>query len=111
MASMVDAAVVVSQCPDQGRMNARLAQSAIRKLVEPCAGVPGGKAHFSAKLLPGGDIELASPEGDAAEGVVPTCVLKNRLRHKVLLKKACVFDVKLEERTVSVTSSSAGTAP
>jgi hypothetical protein len=99
--SLVDASSVVSACPDSKRMNARAATNAIHHLIEPCAAVPGGKAHFSATLLPGGKIELASPEGNPADGVVPTCVLRSGLRHKVLLKSACTFDVRLEERKVS----------
>jgi len=98
--SMVDASAVIGACPDGRKMNARAAADAINKLVEPCAQVPGGKAHFAATLLPGGKIELASPEGKVAEGVVPTCVLRHGLGHKVLLSKPCTFDVKLEERKV-----------
>ncbi len=107
--SLVNASSVVSACPDSKSMNARAASNAINQLVEPCAAVPGGRAHFSATLLPGGKIELASPAGNPADGVVPTCVLRGGLRHKVLLKSACTFDVKLEERTVGTSSpSSAG---
>jgi hypothetical protein len=98
--SMVNASAVISACPDARRMNARAATDAVSKLVEPCARVPGGKAHFSATLLPGGKIELAAPDGKVAEGVVPTCVLSHGLTHKVLLNKPCTFDVQLEERKV-----------
>ncbi len=99
--SSVSATVVVARCPDAKTMNNRAAQSAIHRLVDPCAAVPGGKAHFSATLLPGGRIELASPSGDPAEGVVPTCVLRNNLLHQVYLKKPCTFDVQLEERAAA----------
>jgi hypothetical protein len=85
-----------------------LARDAIRKLVDPCATIPGGRAHFAATLKPDGTIELASPTGDPAEGVVPTCVLRNRLVHRVMLKQACKFDVKLEERPVRGPQSDAG---
>jgi hypothetical protein len=105
--SLVEASSVVSACPDSKSMNARAATNAIHHLIEPCAAVPGGRAHFSAKLLPGGKIELASPEGNPADGVVPTCVLRAGLRHKVLLKSACTFDVRLEERKVSALDPSA----
>jgi hypothetical protein len=98
--SMVDASAVIGACPDGRKMNAKAAADAINKLVEPCAQVPGGRAHFAATLLPGGKIELASPEGKVTEGVVPTCVLSHGLSHKVLLSKPCTFDVKLEERKV-----------
>jgi hypothetical protein len=96
--SLVNATVVVAECPDAKTMNNRTAQAAIHRLVDPCAMVPGGKAHFAATLLPGGRIELAAPSGDPAEGVVPTCVLRHNLLHKVFLKKPCKFDVQLEER-------------
>lgn len=98
--SMVNASAMISACPDGRRMNAKVVADTINKLVEPCARVPGGKAHFAATLLPGGKIELASPEGKVAEGVVPTCVLSHGLTHHVLLNKPCTFDVQLEERKI-----------
>jgi hypothetical protein len=99
--SLVNASSVVGACPDSKHMNARAAANAIDHLIEPCASVPGGKAHFSATLLPGGKIKLASPEGSAADGVVPTCVLGGGLHHKVKLMNPCTFDVQLEERKVA----------
>jgi len=104
--SIVDASVVVGECPDDKWMNAKMARDAIRKLVDPCAAVPGGRAHFSATLQPNGDVKLASPAGDTAEGVVPTCVLQNKLQHKVNLKNPCKFDVKLEERAGAAPAAS-----
>lgn len=104
--SIVEAAVVVAECPDSKTMNARAAREAIRKLVDPCAAVPGGSAHFAATLMPDGRIALAAPSGDPAEGVVPTCVLQNKLAHRVPLKQACKFDVQLVERPAP-----AGSAP
>ncbi len=98
--SLVNASSVVSACPDNKRMNARAAANAIDHLIEPCASVPGGKAHFSATLLPGGKIKLAAPDGNPADGVVPTCVLGGGLHHKVKLMSPCTFDVQLEERKV-----------
>jgi hypothetical protein len=95
---MVNATAVIEACPDARKMRAQTAFDAINKLVEPCAEVPGGKAHFAATLLPGGKIELASPEGKVADGVVPTCALSHGLTHKVFLTKPCTFDVQLEER-------------
>lgn len=97
---IVDATVVVDSCPDAKTMNAKSAHAAIRKLVEPCSSVPGGAAHFSTTLMPGGRVMLASPSGNPDDGVVPTCVLSNQLTHRVLLRKPCKFDVKLEERKV-----------
>lgn len=114
VASGVNATVIVNKCPDAARVNVRAAQDAIQKLVGPCASVPGGRAHFSATLQPGGNIVLASPEGDPAEGVVPTCVLKNKLSHRIPLKSPCALDVQLDERTVTVERPSTGvpdTAP
>jgi hypothetical protein len=101
VASLVNATAVVSACPDARKMNGKAATETLNKLVEPCAQVPGGRAHFSATLEPGGKIELASPEGNTAEGVVPTCVLGHGLTHKVFLTKPCRFDVNLEERKVA----------
>lgn len=105
--SLVNASSVVAACPDSKRMNARAAANAIHHLIEPCATVPGGRAHFSATLLPGGKIELASPEGSTADGVVPTCVLRGGLHHKVKLMNRCTFDVQLEERKVTAPEPSA----
>ena len=100
---LVSASTVVTDCPDAKWMQTRVAQRSIQKLVDPCVAIPGGKAHFSARLRPGGRIELTSPSGDADEGVVPTCVLKElqTLRHHVFLKHPCVFDVTLEERSAT----------
>lgn len=96
--SMVNATAVIAACPDARKMNAKLAAETVGKLVAPCAQVPGGKAHFSATLEPGGKIALGAPDGSVAEGVVPTCVLSHGLDHKVFLTKPCRFDVNLEER-------------
>lgn len=97
--SLVNASAVVSDCPDAKWMHTMAAHRSIQKIIDPCMSVPGGKAHFSATLVPGGRIELASPSGNPDEGVVPTCVLKNQtLRHQVFLKNRCSFDVVLEER-------------
>jgi hypothetical protein len=101
--SIVNASTVVGKCPDGPKMNAHAAQTTIQQLVSPCAAVPNGKAHFSATLLPGGHIELGSPDGNTAGGVVPTCVLKSRLIHSVPLKRPCVLDVQLEEHDVMIT--------
>ncbi len=104
---IVDATVVIDSCPDAKSMNAKAANAAIRRLVEPCSKIPGGGAHFSTTLMPGGRIMLASPSGDPAEGVVPTCVLSNQLTHRVLLKKPCKFDVRLEERKLDTSPAPA----
>lgn len=98
--SLVTSMVVVEACPDSKNLDAKLANREIDELVGPCKKVPGGSAHFSATLLPGGRVELASPSGDPTEGVVPTCLVQQlaQLKHKLKLTKACKFDVKLEQR-------------
>ncbi|MDB4953674.1 MAG: hypothetical protein JWO36_1243 [Myxococcales bacterium] len=92
--------VVVNECPDSPKMSSKQAAKEIDELVGPCTTIPGGAAHFSAILEPDGRIELASPSGDPSGGVVPTCVVQtaSQLRHRLKLKAACKFDVKLEER-------------
>lgn len=98
--SLVTSMVVVDACPDSKKLNTRLATREIEELVGPCKKVPGGAAHFSATLLPGGRVELAAPSGDVTEGIVPTCLLQKQtqLKHKIRLRSACKFDVKLEQR-------------
>ena len=98
---IVNSTVVIDSCPDAKTINQKNARAAIGNLVSPCSQVPGGAAHFSATLMPGGRIVLASPSGDTADGVVPTCVLSKQLTHRVLLKKPCKFDVQLEERKMN----------
>lgn len=99
--SQMLASFVVQRCPDSSKMNAKAAELAMRQLITPCDRVPGGSAHFSATLVPGGRIELASPAGETQDGVVPTCVLKHTLKHAVTLGEPCTFEVRLEERLVS----------
>jgi hypothetical protein len=99
--ALMNVSVVATTCPQVTKHNARMAENAIRKLVEPCDKVPGGGARFTATMLPGGRIELGSAEGDPTEGTVPTCVVKNQLTHKIQLRKECVFRVELEERPVT----------
>lgn len=98
--ALMNATVVVESCPNVTKYNARMAENAIRKMIEPCTKVPGGAARFTATMVPGGNIKLASPSGDVSEGVVPTCVVTNELTHKVLLRKPCVFRIELEDRTI-----------
>jgi hypothetical protein len=100
--SLVTSMVVVEACPASRQLDRKAATREIEALVGPCQKVPGGAAHFSATLLPDGRVELASPAGDPAEGVVPTCVLESKaaFRHKLHLAQACRFDVKLEQRSV-----------
>ena len=97
--SMVTSSVVVDACPDSKRINPSLANKEIQELVGPCTKIPGGSAHFSATLLPGGRVELASPSGDPDSGIVPTCLVQSQgqLRHRIKVTAPCKFDVKLEE--------------
>jgi hypothetical protein len=98
--SLVTSMVIVDACPDSKKLDTRLATREIEELVGPCKKVPGGAAHFAATLLPDGRVELAAPSGDVADGVVPTCLLQKQtqLKHKMRLKTACKFDVRLEQR-------------
>lgn len=97
---MVTSMVIVDACPDSKKLDSKLATREIDELVGPCKKVPGGAAHFSATLLPGGQVELGGPSGGPDEGVVPTCLVQKQtqLRHKLRIKTACKFDVRLEER-------------
>jgi len=97
--------VIVEACPDSRQLDAKLANREIDELVGPCKKVPGGAAHFSATLMPGGRVELASPSGDPTEGIIPTCLVQSagQLKHKLRLARACKFDVKLEERIAEPT--------
>jgi hypothetical protein len=93
-------------------MDAKAAEAAMRKLIEPCHAVNAPAADFLATLVPGGRIELASRGKDGAEGVVPVCVVKNRLTHSVALKQRCTFNVKLEPAAaVPPAGSSSAQAP
>jgi hypothetical protein len=95
---LVTATVVTNGCATLGSVNARLAEDAMHKLVEGCGAVPGGATQFSVTLLPGGRIEL--PQGPNQPEVIPTCVFKNELRHRVYLVKPCSLDIKLAESSV-----------
>lgn len=98
--SMVTSIVVLDACPDAKRLDSKRTSREIQELIGPCKRIPGGAAHFSATLLPDGRVELASPSGDPAGGVVPTCVVQQlkQLRHKLALRSPCRFDVTLDER-------------
>jgi hypothetical protein len=99
-AQMVNALVLTNGCQDLGKQSARLADAAMNALVEGCATVPGGSMQFKATLLPGGRIEIAAMPGQPE--VVPICILKHALVHKVPLTKPCPLDVKIEQTSVTV---------
>jgi hypothetical protein len=99
-AQVVNATILANGCQNLGRANGELAEKAMYKLVEGCASVPGGTAQFGATLLPGGQIEIAAAPGQP--GMVPICILKHPLVHKVPLSKPCRLDVKIEQTSVPV---------
>ena len=99
-ARVVNATILANACKDLGRTHGNLAEKAMYELVEGCSSVPGGSAQFGATLQPGGRIDIAAAPGQP--DVVPICVLKHRLAHKVPLVKPCRLDVKIEETSVPV---------
>ena len=102
----------MEDCPDAKKMDAKAAEAAMRRLIEPCHAVNAPHADFLATLVPGGRIEIASRGKDSAEGVVPICVVKNKLTHSVALKQRCTFNVKLEPAAaVAPAASSSAQAP
>ena len=103
---------VIEDCPDAKKMDAKAAEAAMRKLIEPCHTINAPAADFLATLVPGGRIEITSRGKDSAEGVIPICVVKNRLTHSVALKQRCTFNVKLEPTAaVAPAGSSSAQAP
>jgi hypothetical protein len=100
-AKIVNATIVANGCQKLGDASARLAERAMYDLVEGCAAVPGGTARFHATLQPGGRIEIVAGPGQPE--VIPICVVKHSLLHKVRLSEPCGLDVKLEETTLAVT--------
>jgi hypothetical protein len=95
---MVDVVVLTNGCQSMGRQSGLLAEAAMSSLVEGCASVPGGSMQFHATLLPGGRIEISAAPGQPE--VVPICILKHALVHRVPLTKPCPLDVKIEQTTV-----------
>lgn len=99
-AQVVNATILTNGCQELGRPSAKQAESAMYQLVEGCASVPGGSAQFEATLVPGGRIEISAAPGQP--DVVPICVLKHLLLHKVPLSRPCHLDVKIEQTSVPV---------
>jgi hypothetical protein len=97
---MVNATILANGCHDLGHENARLAERAMYQLVEGCSSVPGGSAEFEATLEPGGGIDIAAAPGQP--DVVPICILKHHLQHKVVLTRPCRLDVKIAQTSVPV---------
>ena len=103
-ARLVSATVLANDCGSVTRTYAKLAEDAMNKLVEGCTSVPGKSARFAVTLSPGGRIEIvgAADGGAPQPDVVPVCILKNPLRHKVPLKQPCMLEVRLEEGTLAL---------
>ncbi len=99
-ARVVNATVLANRCQSLGRAKAKLAERAMYDLVEGCTTVPGGAAQFSATLEPGGRIVIAAVPG--RPDVVPICVLKHALTHRVPLSSPCELDVRLEQTAVAI---------
>jgi hypothetical protein len=101
-AQLVSALVLTNGCQSMGRQSALLAESAMTALVEGCASVPGGSMQFHATLQPGGRIEISAAPGQPE--VVPICILKHALVHRVPLTKPCPLDVKIEQKSVPMSA-------
>ncbi len=101
-AQMVNALVLTNGCQDLGKQSSILAEKAMNALVEGCASVPGGSMQFHATLQPGGRIEIGAAPGQPE--VVPICILKHALVHRVPLTKPCQLDVKIEQTSVPVSA-------
>jgi hypothetical protein len=99
-AQVVNATILVNGCEGFGRANAKLAEKAMYQLVEGCSTVPGGSAQFGATLLPNGRIEIVAVPGQP--DVVPICILRHSLTHRVPLSQPCRLDVKIEEQRIPV---------
>jgi hypothetical protein len=99
-AQVVNATILANECQGLGRTNAQLAEAAMYQLVEGCNAVPGGSAQFQATLRPGGHIEISAAPGQP--DVVPICILKHSLQHKVALTRPCRLDVKIAQTSVPV---------
>jgi predicted small lipoprotein YifL len=99
-AQVVNATILVNGCQDFGRANAKLAEKAMYELVEGCSSVPSGIAQFGATLLPSGRIEITTAPGQP--DLIPICILKHPLVHKVPLSRPCRLDVKIEQTSVPV---------
>jgi len=99
-AQVVNATILTNGCQTLGKSSSMLAESAMYHLVEACRSVPGGSAQFLATLEPGGRIDITAAPGQP--DVVPICILKHSLLHKVPLKAPCQLDVKIEQTSVAM---------
>jgi hypothetical protein len=106
VAQVVNATILTNGCQALGRTKAKLAEDAMARLVEGCSSVPSGRAAFQAMLQPGGRIEIAAAPGQP--DVVPICVVKHSLTHRVPLTEACRLDVRIEQTSVIVAVDAGG---
>ncbi len=99
-AKLVNAIILANECQVLGKASAKAAEKAMEQLVEDCTSVPGGSAQFQATLQPGGRIEIAAAGTRDQPDVVPVCILKHPLLHRVPLTRPCRLDVKIEQTNV-----------
>ncbi len=99
--AVVTSSIVLDQCAPAKQVDPVKAGKEIETMVARCKSIPGGRAHFSATLMPDGQVQLGDPEGNPAAGMIPTCLLqaKGALKHKLRMPQPCKFDVRLEEST------------
>ena len=95
--AVVEGSVLLKDCP--AKLHASVARKTLDALAGDCQSVPGGRARFLATLEPGGRIEISAPDG-SQEGTIPICVLQNKLRHKLFIRKPCTLEVTIEEASV-----------
>jgi len=95
--AVVEGSVLVKDCP--AKLHASVARKTLDALAGDCQSVPGGRARFLATLEPGGRIQISAPDG-SQEGTIPICVLQNKLRHKLFIRKSCTLEVTIEESSV-----------
>jgi hypothetical protein len=105
---LVSATVLVNRCATLGAANAKLAETAMTRLVDGCGDFSGNSVRFTATLLPGGAIQF-EPRQDQSESI-PICVLSHPLTHQVHLKASCSLDVQLETSSLVLPKTSDGGA-
>jgi hypothetical protein len=105
-AQVLNATILTNGCQALGPTHAKAAEKAMNQLIEGCSSVPGGRAAFEATLQPGGQIEIKAVAGQP--DVVPICVLKHSLVHKVPLTQPCRLDVKIEQMSLPMAVDAGG---
>jgi len=95
---VVEGSVLVRDCP--AKLHPSVARKTLDALAGDCQTVPGGRARFLATLEPGGRIDISATDG-TDQGTIPICVLKNKLRHKLFIRKSCTLEVTIEEASMA----------